>query len=302
MKRMLICGLCVLLLSGVVCLPAAAADSQSLETERECSLSVYYAHDGVGFQDLEILLYRVAEAQADGSFCLISPYSEFPVSIYDVTSQQEWKTVAGTLACYVVDAQIPADRTVRTDGQGKAQFQALETGLYLVLGVKAEKDMGIYQFDDFLMYLPNYMDGMYHYDVETKPKCGRVIPVTEYQVTKLWKDASNGSERPAEVTVEIMKDGVLQYTQVLNQENQWTFTWKVTDDRGRWTVTEKNVPEGYTVTVSQKDRVFVITNTAQTTEEPPETGDTFPMWPYLLTMCISGLLLLALGIRRGRSR
>lgn len=331
MRKCILILICLCLL-GCSCLPLPTAAKVPLEEDRETSLTLYYTQDGEGFANLEISVYRVARAFSNGDFQLILPYSSYPIDIYHVSSQKEWKDIATTLSAYIAANGDTADAVVKTDDQGTAVFTGLETGLYYISGVTVEKDSGTYVFDPFMIYLPTpQSDGTYDYDMEAKPKCGQFVPKTEYSVTKLWKD--NGSDsRPTSVTVEIRKDGVLQQTQVLSNENNWSYRWTASEaDTGKWTVNEVVVSEGYTVSLSQQEGKFILINTASTpgeedpeeteptetdpTEttsakpkptvkpsEPPKTGDSFALIPWTMAMCISGFLLLILGIYTRRRR
>lgn len=288
----------LLLMFCISVLPVCASGITPLEPDRMCSLDVIYGKDNVAFPGLQIRIYRVARANADGSFDLIAPYSGYPVNIHGITAKEEWQETATALAGYVVSDNIDPYRTQKTDADGVASFTRLETGLYLVAGITTENDTGTYVFEDFMIYLPTPVDDGFDYDMEARPKCSSFVPKEEYKVTKLWKDTGYTSSRPSSVSVEIHKDGVLQQTVTLNASNNWTYTWRVSvSDTGKWTVAEKNVPDQYKVTVSENAGSFTITNTRQTSPgNPPKTGDTFLLGPWVMAMCLSGSLLLVLSI------
>lgn len=294
MRKIIIRGLCLLMICGLL-LPATARALTALEPERECSLTLHYRQEGMGFADVPVRIYRVAEAFSDGTFELIDPYSGYPVNIYGITAQTEWQTVATTLTAFIASDNLAPDATAATDENGIAVLSGLETGLYLVSGAVAENEKGTYLFRDFMVYLPTPSEDGFDYDVEAVPKCGKFTPATEYRVVKLWKDGGNSGKRPASVAVEIREDGVLRETVTLSKENDWTYEWKDTDGSGVWTVTEKNVPAGYRVSISTNANAFTITNTYPTSPDTPDTGDTSPLWLYIVIMCFSGFMLMILG-------
>lgn len=302
MKKRLFPLLCALLL--LCSLFPLKADAVAVDTSRKCSITVHYTKDGVAFPGLEVSIYRVASASEDGTFHLTGKFSGYPVRIHGITSQTEWDNLASTLLSYIAIDSIPAERTVTTGFSGMAVFSNLKTGLYLVKGVTGENNTGIYTFKDFFLYLPTpNSDGTHNYDVEAKPKCVGFTPKTQYTVTKLWKDSGYTDKRPASVIVDILKDGVIQETVVLNPANNWTYTWYVPDGQGDWTVAEKNPPSGYKVTISEKEFAFTITNTYKTPPtDVPKTGDTFPLIPWILVMGTSGLLLILMGIHLARRK
>ena len=297
MKRIwIICLLAVFCLA----LPVDAA-AQELETDRVCSLKLDYSQDGVAFPGLQIAVYRVAEAFQDGTFALIAPYDTFPVNIHGITSQSEWRAVATTLVSYVTAEQIAPTATAITDEQGMALLESLPTGLYLVRGAVAQNETGTYLFNDFMIYLPTpAADGSLLYELEAKPKCVNFKPAAQYRVVKLWKDLGLEEGRPVSVTVDIYQNGQLHTTVELNEDNQWSYSWS--DHNGaQWHVVERNVPEGYQVSITEHETVFTITNTNPTPPPPPpSTGELFQILPLAMGLCLSGLALVLLWLRGNR--
>lgn len=292
----------------IVCLailrPFCVYGAAPLDPGADASLTLRYEKDGKAFPDLQVRLYRVAEAFPDGTFELVAPFSSYRVNIHGITMQEQWKSAAVTLSAYITANSLTPDREGQTDAQGIAHFTDLPTGLYLVREVVAEDSQGTYLFNQFLIYLPTpQSDGTYQYDMEAKPKCTSFIPKTQYTVTKLWQDGGYQADRPKEVTVEIYQDGVLYQTQILSPDNNWTYSWYVSgEDPGQWTVAERSVPDSYTVTIQQTGGTFSIINTRQAQPETPQTGDSFAPLPWILAMCISGILLLMLGLYNRRRK
>ncbi len=301
MKNRILAWLLVMAI-GLLTVCPLAVSAAPLNTQEDASLTLFYERDGYAFADVTVAVFRVAEAAADGTFSLVAPFSSYPVNIHDITKQTQWTTVATTLNAYIAAEQIVPDRTVATDAQGTARFAELKTGLYLVQEVTAENAQGRYTFNRFLVYVPTpQADGSYEYHVEAKPKCTRHVPTARYTVTKLWKDDGDRAARPREVTVDIYRDGVLQESQILSADNQWSYTWQVTEETGNWSVAERAVPNGYTVSIRQNGGTFSIINTRSTTPEPPpDTGETFTPLPWILAMALSGMVLVILGIGRKR--
>ena len=302
MRKQIFFRLClVILILAMLPLPAVNADTP-VETEYDCSMTLHYTRDGVAFPDLAIGIYRIANVATNGHFNLIAPYSGYPVNIHGVTSQTEWRAVTQTLCSYIAADQLAADRTERTNADGTAVFRHLETGMYLISGVRAENEDAIYQFEPFLIYLPTPQpDGTHNYNVEARPKCSAFTPKEEYKVVKLWKDSGYTKQRPKSVTIEIYKDGALHTTVELSKENDWSYFWKTADTDSVWTVVETDLPDDYKVSITTKDNTITVTNTRSgKPEEPPKTGDTFPFLTYVTAMCVSGSLLLVLTFLRRR--
>lgn len=295
----------LLLLACLVISLSTTALAVPLDPDAQAQLTLHYKKEGKAFSNLQIAIYRVAEAKADGSFLLIAPFSAYPVNIHGITEQEQWKHIATTLDAYLVADQVQPDRQAQTDETGTVCFTNLQTGLYLVREVVAEDADGTYVFNRIMVYLPTPQpDGSYTYAVDAKPKCTEFVPKRQYMVTKLWQDANNRTQRPQAVTVAIYRDGALQETQILSAANNWSYTWTVSgEDKSQWSVAEQDVPDMYKVTVQQNGSVFSIINTCQSgTDVPPLTGDSFAPLPWIFAMCISGSMMVILGLYSRRRK
>ena len=305
-KKILLYLLCAVLLCGVFGATAGAFDPSLVDPEKDCSLTVVYTGDGTPFEGLEIAVYKVAVWSGE-SFAPAGDFAEYPVDLSRVTTQGEWRKVAETYYAYLLaDGIAPTAKTV-TDGEGKASFASLETGLYLIPTQYREHGGRGYRFETFLAALPGGDgDGLPVYDVTAIPK-QESHPVEDreitYSVVKQWQDAL-GVERPASVEVAIYKDGDLRETVTLSGENDWCHTWTAPDDGSLWTVAELNVSEAYTVTVEQSGTTFTVTNTyipsEDSSESTPSPGDTGILWPYILLLFFGGAALVMVAVRTGR--
>lgn len=298
MRKRILPLLLAAILFAVLLSPFPAHAATLLDPNAEAELTLHYQKDGTAFSDLQIGIYRVAQVVPEGSFELIEPFASYPVNIHGITAQEQWNHVAQTLCSYIVADGVKPDREERTKEDGTVCFSDLKTGLYFVREAVAQNSKGTYVFNQFMIYLPTpQTDGSYQYDVEAKPKCTDFVPNTQYTVTKLWQDSGKKNLRPKAVTVDIYQDGALKETQILSAANNWSYTWQVSgEDHSKWTVTERDVPEDYKVTVQQNGNTFSIINTRPTKPDTPQTGDTFAPLPLILTMCLAGLLLLILGL------
>ena len=307
MKKRLLCILTILVLLCTCAAPLSARGAELVDPDRKCSLKLDYSSEGIGFADLDIQIYRVAAFSADGSYGLCEPFSSLPVKIHGITSQKEWRDAANTLAAYAASQGIAPTRTERTDETGSVLFDDLQTGIYLILGVNAATEDGIYLFESFCSFLPRPRDdGSLSYHLTAKPKNAYTPKPeepeeVEYHVVKLWKDTGDQTHRPDSITVDILKNGVLQETVTLSAANNWTYSWTAPEGDDVWTVVETDVTDGYTVVISLNGTAFNITNSRPVHPDPgggdgPTTGDTFPLRTWLMTMCASGILLMVFGI------
>ena len=151
LKRM-ISILCIL--TFAVSLLGIHSLAAALDMNRSCSLTLDYTIGETAFSDLEAKIYRVAEFRPEGGCRAVPPFDRYPVRINGITSQQEWQETADTLLAHIIADQLPATDTKTTAADGSVIFSGLQTGLYLVQGVTAQKDGNTYVFRDFMIYLP----------------------------------------------------------------------------------------------------------------------------------------------------
>lgn len=83
---------------------------------------------------------------------------------------------------------------------------------------------------------------------------------SQLSVRKVWSDG-NDRHNGESVTVNLLKDGKIVSTAVLNSENGWAYTFDRLVEGYTWTVEEANVPEGYTVSYETVGTATTITNT-----------------------------------------
>lgn len=283
----------------------------SVYAEEQYTLCLDYSKENIKFSDLDIAIYRIADRNYD----ILPPYESYPVQLKGITSQTEWLKTAQTLNSYIQADRIEPYMTAKTDEQGNVLFKDIDEGLYLISGVVAEKEGRTFNFYDFMILVAE--------DISAKPKSEIHEPFDGekvYTILKLWKDDSS-KQRPPYISVDILKDAELYETVTLDSENDWSYTFN-TDSAGKWTVVERDVPEGYFVVITEKETSFIITNTLYNTNpddgtpgkntgtdtgtpggskpvtpgtNAPQTGDTFPMKRYMIMLCVSGMMLVVLG-------
>jgi hypothetical protein len=298
------------------CQVMAASTSDAVEPiipEKECSLTVSYCYGQTAFSGVEVKLYRVAEVSADFKYMLTQPFEASGLILNGIRTAGEWNVVRSTLETHILAYNIPPEFTSVTNTDGQASFETLRTGMYLAIVSQAEQHDLQYQFDSALIALPGLgADGRWQYQVSVNAK-GEVLPPVnpdeevELKVLKLWRGDENRNDRPKSIEVEIFCDGNSYKTIILSEENHWAYSWSAKDDGSSWTVVERNVPQGYTMTVEERQSTFVLTNTWAPTDpddpgKPPQTGDTSNILLYVLLMIGSGSILIILGITGKKSR
>lgn len=111
------------------------------------------------------------------------------------------------------------------------------------------------------------------------------ILFTDVNVMKIW--AGDTEEvRPVEISVNLLKNGITEDTQVLSAANQWYYCWRDLSIEDNWTVEEAAVPENYEAScIEAENNSWVITNTYKAPENPVDPTDPVdpvdPVDPYI---------------------
>ena len=319
--------------------PVLAAEEESTQ---KGSISIVCPVEG-----MELSLYRVAEYEESGSFTLTEQFQKYPVSL-EQKSQEGWQGAADALADYIRRDGITADAVLVSGSDRKVCFTELNRGLYLVLGQTTElQEDGktqIYEPQTALIALPEdskeTSEGTDPYQVTAvlkfekndkpgKPEEPEEPEETKIHVLKVWKQDQE-KERPDSIVVELLQTDVEGNTtvadrQTLTKENQWSYTWKNLSTLMRWSVSEAEVPKGYTVAVTREGNTVVLTNTAKkpgnpdgevnppskkptdkttnkttdkTSDKLPQTGQLW--WPVLVLLFAGAICLLVGRVLRDR--
>lgn len=265
--------------------PVLAAEEESTQ---KGSISLVCPVEG-----MELSLYRVAEYEESGSFTLTEQFRKYPVSL-EQKSQEGWQGTADALADYIRRDGITADAVLVSGSDKIVCFTDLNRGLYLVLGQTTElQEDGktqIYEPQTALIALPEDSQGTSEetepYQVTAvlkfekndkpgkpeEPENPEEEEETKIHVLKVWKQDQE-KERPDSIVVELLQTDVEGNTtvvdrQTLTKENQWSYTWKNLSTLMRWSVSEAEVPKGYTVAVAREGNTVVLTNTAKKPGKP----------------------------------
>ena len=137
--------------------------------------------------------------------------------------------------------------------------------------------------------IPKVIDNKWVYDVEATPKTD-IIRVINIDVKKVWNTSTSNTNHtiniPKSITVELLLNDEVIDTITLSKENDWKYTWIDLEKSDMYTVREKNVPKGYTVTYQKEDNSFIITNTSSLVQ----TGQM--LWIVLLVGMIGVLFVI----------
>ncbi len=315
----------ILLISVHTMLPVEAAEDVDLT--QECGLILSSQDKGVPLAGAEFSLYQVAMMEEDGSLTATEEFARLGVTIPEKTDDA-WKTLASTLEGYVLRDNLAPACSGTTDEKGQLFFPAgeekLVPGLYLLLGLRHRQNGLVYDAQPSVVLLPSWEreTGTWNYQVTISPKYESAPgeDTVTRKVLKVWKDEGYESERPREITVQLLRDGTVYDEVTLSADNNWRYVWENLDSRYQWMLTETE-PGDYTVEITREGITFVVTNTRKKPDNPPpeptEPEETVPptepappdkptlpltgqlWWPVPLLACM-GLLCIVVGLIRRR--
>lgn len=302
---------CLLLMPCQVQAASTSDAKEPISADRDCSLSISCCNDGTPFSALPVKLYKIADVSADYQYTLTPSFEKSNLILNGIQTVGEWKVICSTLEAYILAYGVTADFNAVTDTEGKASFDSLKPGLYLAITDRVIQNETTYVFDSSVIALPGLnADGLWQYHLDVTAKSELIPPSEddkiELKVLKLWKGDNGSLTRPATVEIEIFRNGTSYQTVTLSEDNRWTYTWSAKNDGSDWKVIERNIPQGYTMTIEERQTSFVLTNTLDRdvpyNPDAPQTGDTANVMLYFILMIVSGSMLIILGITRKRKR
>ena len=275
----------------IIDLQIPSAASSVIDPESKGTLTVQPKYNGDVIRNCTFDVYRVAEidfTSASLKYNLLTPFQSTGVDLNAAVGggAEALENAANTLA----DLSEKPDPTASLSA-GEDKISDLSLGAYLVVQTEAP---GRYRkASPFLVFLPytgTETGGTagWIYDVTAYPKLGRKsspenpdnptspggeeenpsepIPpiVTDVKVVKIWNDAGSEEKRPASITVSLFKDSSEYASQVLSAANGWQCEWTGLASGSAWTVSEKDLPDGYSATTASvtdgSTCVYTITN------------------------------------------
>ena len=229
----------------------------------------------------ELSVYYVATVLLDDDGNLMYDYTDdfkqFDTAIDDTE-------LATKLDAFVSQHNVPSTK-ITTNIDGTALCNGLPLGLYFIKQTGAVE--GIAPCTPFLVTVPNEKDGEYLYKVNASPKTevARLVSIT---IKKVW-NTDKSTEAAESVTVQLLKNGSVVKTAILNAQNNWQITYADMPESDTYSIKEVNIPKGFTATYKQEDYVFTVTNTSTLIQ----TGQL--IWP-IPVLAGGGMILIAVGI------
>lgn len=272
------------------------------------------------FDNMKVHIFHVADLSDDG---FLITQGAFQYRGFAITNNGSWTDLAETLALYVKRDKIPPTRSEYSDHNGVARFDKLQCGLYLITVDPTVIETEIIITQPIMVSLPTLDESSqeWMYDVVASPKNITRSTLTEVsiEVIKVWDDKGAEINRPLEIEAELLRNGEVFETVVLNEENNWRYAWSGLDGAYDWSVLEKEIPYGYTVLIMTEGETVIITNkvpestpsetptspgsdtpSTEPTSPPSNLPQTGQLWWPVGVLAVCGLIMVFLGLIKRR--
>lgn len=239
------------------------------------SLTIQYTRKdtSAGVSEVELSVFQAGSPTGSG-YALTEAFSDAEVDLNALHTTDQEYTAAETLYRYVTQKNI-AGISKRTNGSGRAVFDNLSAGVYLVAQTQAKE--GYKTISPYIVFIPEEsVFGSLRYHILSNVKTefedsGSSSKLKSISVSKIWDDSENADGiRPDCVSVTLLQKGVPYKTVLLSSSNHWKHTFfGLSGSLSDYSVEEMPV-EGYTATLSgSAAKGFVITNQHHAVS-PPE--------------------------------
>ena len=260
-----------------------AKENHTVDFSRKGSIEVtlHEMSEDTYVEGAEITIYKIADAYLDGvnlAFKYTDEFSSCSVSLDDLTIDDLSKKIT---LCVKPES---VGTSLITNDFGTVIFNDLDLGLYLVS--QTNKVEGYSNIDSFLVQIPKVIDNSWTYDIIANPKTD-IYKEIDLVVNKVWNTDSN--KLPEKVEIELLLDGEVIDTVILNSSNKWTHTFKNLEKSDKYSVREINIPKGYKVSYTNNEYIFTVTNT----DTLANTGQLFYS---IIILAVFGLIFILLGV------
>ena len=241
--------------------------------EKERSIKLICRKDDITLQGMSWQLYRIGERTGSG-LALTGEFARYPVDINDI-SEENVAQKAKTLESYAIADAVQSIASGRTDENGELVFGGLGNGLFLAVG-KILQVGNTYYVPSSLILETNETDVSFSYNAYPKFFYATLGGSTSsYTVKKVWVgDEEDSIARPANVTVDLFCNGTLKDTVILNESNNWEYSWKDLEEMNEWHVAERDIPADYTVLIDFNRTQYLIKNSFKPAQTTTTTSST----------------------------
>ncbi len=304
----------VLILACMVILAAGYAFAENENGNRDTvNISVVCKNvDGTKtIEGMEIDMYRVGNRLPDGSYEFNEEFKNCIVPDADMNSS-ELSEIAESLLNVIKAESIAATASAKSGADGAAVFENVADGIYIIYGGRYEYMGYAYEMSPVIFESAVWNPDNNTADLSALAKISEdKIPenpvMAEYSIKKVWsEDEGLEINRSSFVDVDIFCDGKLFASVLLNEDNNWQYSWSG-DSSKDWSCSEVTEVDGYKVLYAEEETVFLVQNVyfgssssggdepgpTQPADKLPQTGQLW--WPVPVLLA-AGVIFVAAGI------
>ena len=226
---------CLTLLLVLTCSYTVFAEEYNPDLTGSISVTLTDKKQNEAIVGAELSVYYVATVLLDDDGNLMYDYTDdfkqFDTAIDDTE-------LATKLDAFVSQHNVPSTK-ITTNIDGTALCNGLPLGLYFIKQTGAVE--GFAPCTPFLVTVPNEKDGEYLYKVNASPKTevARLVSIT---IKKVW-NTDKSTEAAESVTVQLLKNGSVVKTAILNAQNNWQITYADMPESDTYSITAPLQPE-----------------------------------------------------------
>lgn len=299
----------------------ASAGYTPIDPAKKGSLTIDYKYESMPISGAHFQIYYVASVTSDVHFTAEPQFIKYKDCL-DNNTIESWKGLA-----YAMKGDAQADKLTMladkvTDAEGRFTLSGINTGLYLVVGVRRTIDGYTYIAEPTLVCVPSFdkVKEEWNYGVTIMPKKDRSENPSEddpkdrnitRKVLISWDDSGDTSKRPKSINIRLLRNGEIYDNVTVTAENSWRYVWDnlpaydENNEKIEWSISELEVPNYNLVGITQNGITFVVVNQRKASPSPtpkpypgpspylPQTGQLW--WPVPVLLCL-GLVLLVVGI------
>lgn len=253
--------------------------------------------------DVKFNLYKFANINKDNKLEVIDELKGYPIDVTDVDATNI-RALETTLSAYIKKENLKSTYTSISNEKNEIIFNNVSEGAYLLVGESKVYQNELYTPSPTIVFVKK--DDLKNGKKIIEVKYEKVPKDTfkSIEVVKAWDDNDNAN-RPKFIEVQLLENGKVIDTVKLDKSNNWKYKWDKLSNDKHYEVVEKNVPNGYKVTISRNNNIFTVTNKLPNippTKPPTKPGKKLPQtgqlwWPLPILLLASIIF-----IKKGNSK
>lgn len=141
-------------------------NAENIDTTRTSTVNIKYSYGDTNFNNKKAYLYKIADINAEGELIYTEKFTDLELNLDNLTSS-ELNALTVKISNQIEQQDIPHTHEQVTNAEGLAEFNSLQTGIYLLkIDTVTNKDYQ-YKAIPMLISIPLYdeVNKQYKYDL-----------------------------------------------------------------------------------------------------------------------------------------